>query len=295
MTSVQDVLSNIGYELRDCGKFYRAKPLYRESNNNTSLSVDKETGNWKDFSTQQYGSLRQLVKITLGISSEEDLTKYFNGFTPSTVRKTVEIEQQKTFSKDLLIKLRKDYSYWNARGVSNEILELLQGGVADNGKMANRFVFPIFNEKDEIVGFSGRDLTGFSPIKWKTISSKSNWCYPLKINKEIIIKSKQVVILESAGDFLNLWEAGVKNGLVVFGVELSPQFISNLIRLDVNQIILALNNDFGNNDVGNKAAEKAKEKLLNYFDEGQIKIALPEKKDFGEMSHEEIIKWKNNL
>jgi hypothetical protein len=32
-----------------------------------------------------------------------------------------------------------------------------------------------------------------------------------------------------------------------------------------------------------------------WVDKSQLKIALPPKKDFGEMTKEEIVQWKNNL
>jgi DNA primase len=295
MTSIYDILTSIGYDLKDFGKAYRTKPLYRDSNNNTSLVIDKETGKWHDFSTRQGGDLKQLIKISTNSISEEDINKYLNGFTPNNIPKVIKLEQQKTYPKELLIKLRRDHDYWLKRGVSRETLDLFQGGVADNGKMANRYVFPIFNSKDEIVGFSGRSLAKNPEIKWKHIGAKSNWCYPLKLNKEVLLEQKEVIVVESIGDLLSLWDAGIKNVIVAFGVDLSSSLISFFIKIDVQKIILAFNNDIGNNEVGNKAAQKAKNKLINHFDEKQIKVALPTKKDFGEMNYEEIKQWKNNI
>lgn len=295
MNSIYDVLTNIGYDLKDFGKSFRAKPLYRDSNNNTSLIIDKETGKWHDFGTNQGGDLNQLVKVTLKIHTEEDLNKVLGGFTPTTAPKIIKLEQAKTYSKELLFKLRKDYSYWTKRGVSPSTLEPFEGGVADNGKMANRFVFPIFNSKDEIVGFSGRSLSQNPEIKWKHLGAKGGWVYPLKINKDILFQEKKVILIESIGDLLSLWEAGIKNAIVCFGVEVSSSVISFLIKLDPSEIILAFNNEPDNNEIGNRAAQKAKDKLSSHFDEQQIKIALPTKKDFGEMNYEEIKLWKSQL
>ena len=294
MSSVHDILTRVGYELRDFGKSYRTKPLYRDSNNNTSLIIDKETGKWHDFSTNQTGDLKDLVKLTLNLK-DEDAIKFLGDYASAVQTPTVKLDQQKTYDKNLLIKLRREFSYWESRGISARTLEIFQGGVADNGKMAHRYVFPIFNDKDEIVGFAGRDVSGKSPIKWKLLGQKSLWCYPLKWNLEEIVRTKQVIIIESIGDGLALWEAGIKNYIVAFGVEISTAVVSLLIRLDIQEIILAFNNDIDNNEVGNKAAGKAQSKLLNHFDERQVKIALPTKNDFGVMSHEEIIQWKNNL
>lgn len=295
MNSIYDILTSIGYDLRDFGKSYRTKPLYRDSNNNTSLVIDKDTGKWHDFSLNQGGDLKQLIKITLNTTSEEEISKYLSGYAPTPIAQTIKIEQNKTYSKDLLIKLKKDYDYWIGRGVSKSTLEVFQGGIADNGKMANRFVFPIFNEKDEIVGFSGRALSANPQIKWKHIGAKSNWIYPIKLNKDALFKEKSAILVESIGDMLSLWEAGIQNVIVCFGVEVSSSIISFLIKTDVKKIFISFNNEPDNDGIGNKAAQKAKDKLSNYFDEAQLQIALPTKKDFGEMNYEEIKLWKNKL
>jgi Toprim-like/DNA primase catalytic core, N-terminal domain len=294
-SSIRDILESLGCSPKDFGKSFRCRPPYRNSGNDTSLIIDKETGKWYDFGLNQGGDLKQLIKITLNITSEEEISKYLSGYTPAPASQTIKIEQNKIYSKDLLIKLRKDYDYWIGRSVSKSTLELLQGGVADNGKMANRFVFPIFNEKDEIIGFSGRALSANSQIKWKHIGAKSNWIYPIKLNREALLKEKSAILVESIGDMLALWEAAIQNVIVCFGVEVSSSIISFLIKTDVKKIFISFNNEPDNNEIGNKAAQKAKDKLSNYFDETQLQIALPTKKDFGEMNHEEIKLWKNNL
>ena len=47
--------------------------------------------------------------------------------------------------------------------------------------MQHRYVFPIFNGKNEIIGFAGRDLLQMKDNKrpkWKLIGDKSMWKYP---------------------------------------------------------------------------------------------------------------------
>ena len=68
-----------------------------------------------------------------------------------------------------------------------------------------------------------------------------------------------------------------------------------LLKLDPDKIYISFNNDNEKNNAGNDAAEKAFNKLLRYFDKRQLVIKLPTKKDFGEMTTEEIIKWKKAL
>jgi hypothetical protein len=224
--------------------------------------------------------------------SVDDLNKV-QSFQPVASHQ-VEIQEQEIFSKDCLVRLLKDNSYWNNRGISNETLEIFSGGVAIKGKLMNRYVFPIFNERRDLVGFSGRALQNFNP-KWKLLGGKSKWSYPLIFNKSEIVRNRYVILVESIGDMLALWEADIKNVLVLFGIDISSSIVTSLIKLDVNKIVLALNNDKDNNFIGNIASENGKKFLSKFFDESQILISLPTLKDFGDMTVEEINLWKTNL
>ena len=187
------------------------------------------------------------------------------------------------------------YDYWVDRGVSEDTLRLFNGGVVYEGKMKNRYVFPIFDYKENLVGVSGRDLVNdpnSKRPKWKHIGDKSQWKYPMQVNNKIIRQSKEVIVVESIGDMLSLWEAGVKNTAVAFGLQIGLGLISYFLRIDVEKIYLAFNNDSEKNSAGNQAAEKNLNRLTRYFDREQILITLPDKGDFGEMTPEEIGYWK---
>jgi DNA primase len=161
--------------------------------------------------------------------------------------------------------------------------------------MKNRYVFPIFDIKNNIIGFSGRDITNLSKIKWKHLGEKNDFVYPLFLNSQDIETQKEVILVESIGDMLSLYQAGIKNVLVTFGTSLSLGILNYLLKIDVKKINISLNNDSNKNNAGNIGAEKTYSRLKRYFDDKQLKIALPTKKDFGEMNEEEILQWKNNL
>ena len=131
--------------------------------------------------------------------------------------------------------------------------------------------------------------------KWKHIGDKSQWKYPMQVNNKIIRQSKEVIVVESIGDMLALWDAGIHNTAVAFGLQVGLGLLNYFIRVDVDKIILALNNDASNNNAGNEAAQKNLNRLTRYFDHDQIQIALPEQGDFGDMSLEQILNWKSNL
>lgn len=295
-----EILNKIGYvELQDFGTQYRTRPLYRSSGNNTSLSINKANGCWYDFGSREGGVLLGLVKLTLGLPSMKAAQEYIGDATLSIEepgRHRYELLEAKKFDKNLLLKLNKDHTYWESRGVSSSIIEQFGGGTTYNGRMCYRYVFPIFDEKNELVGFSGRRLNNNSDYpKWKHIGAKSNWCFPLKLNRELLFELKEVILVESIGDMLALWEAGIKNTLVTFGVDISVKIVELLLRLDCQRIFVAFNNDADNEFIGNHAAEEGRQFLLKHFDPQQVVVAIPNEKDFGEMNLEQINIWKNQF
>ena len=293
----KEILQKIGYtDLREGSKEWSTRPLYRDSDNYTALSINKVTGDWYDFVERIGGKLPQLVQKTLQLPDNQAVEAFLGDSSYKiTIKNNYELTDVKKFDKQLLIKLGKDHSYWASRGVSVHTVNTFQGGVTFNGRMAYRYVFPIFNDREDLVGFSGRRLNENENFaKWKHLGKKTGWLYPIKWNAHIIMEKKEVILVESIGDMLSLWEAGIKNTLVTFGVNVSPKIIEFLLKIDAQKIIIAFNNDSDNKSVGNFAAEEAKLKLMNFFDERQITIAIPESKDFGVMSIEQIDLWKKN-
>ena len=303
MSKIKDILSEIGYSnIIDNGKEYRMRPIYRDSGNNTSLKVDKKSGSFIDFSANIKGPFSELIKLTLNLKSSKEAQKWISGKGISIDHKSSdqkpEIKHQRTYPLEYLEKLKPIHDYWIKRGIPLDVIKLFRGGVAGTGRMKGRYVFPIFNSSKSIVGFSGRDLlvsknSDYSRPKWKHYGEKAKWKYPLHVNYREVKERKKVILVESIGDMLALWNAGYKHSLVIFGVDVSVEVINVLLKVDPDKIFICLNNDSEKSNAGNVAAEKIQFKLRKYFDTHQIKIKLPTKNDFGDMSKEEITNWAN--
>lgn len=297
--NVYQILTDLGYKLKDYGKEYRTRPLYRESDNDTVLKIYKDSGHWFDFKENISGDFSSLVNMTLKLESPEKAKEWLKdkNFSFNKVHEPSKplLKSTKKFDINILQNLELNHQYWNKRNVSDNTLIQFKGGVAKAGKMKNRYVFPIFDISNNIIGFSGRDITNLSKIKWKHLGEKNDFLYPLFLNSKIIENQKEIILVESIGDMLSLWQADIKNVLVTFGTNLSLSILNYCLKIDVKRIYISLNNDSNKNNAGNIGAEKTYARLKRYFDEKQLRIALPTKKDFGEMSKEEILQWKSNL
>lgn len=97
---------------------------------------------------------------------------------------------------------------------------------------------------------------------------------------------------------LALWEVGIRNVLVTFGVEVSDYLLNFIIKLNPKKIIIAFNNDVDNGNVGNESAEKARAKICQFFDLHQVEVKLPVSKDLNKMliddGPDSILDWYNN-
>jgi DNA primase len=133
------------------------------------------------------------------------------------------------------------------------------------------------------------------------MGKKVYWIYPLHMKNEFgekiamssIINSKEVILVESIGDMLSLFENGIKNVLVTFGLDISSELLINLIGLNLKKITLSFNNDFNKQENrGRNACVKNYLKLLSHFNQESVSICLPTKNDFGEMTESEISDWQ---
>ena len=284
-TDFKSILEGLGYSLSDRGKEWRAKPIYRDSDSDTSLRILKDSGKWIDFARGTGGDFKKLVEISGG---------KFNGTIELPYKKETLVSSDEIFDKKDLEAMKSDHSYWNERGVSSDTLDLFLGGVipkTTKSSMYNRYVFPIKNSRNELIGVSGRWIgkkIAKNTPKWKHLGSVDSWVYPAFLNKDDILEKKEIILVESIGDGLALWNAGVKNFLVLFGLRLGRALLKSLIAADPDKIIVSTNNDCLNNFAGNAAANKLQQNLFEFFNKDQIEILLPACKDWGESNREDI-------
>lgn len=288
--NVKEILENIGFKLKEDGDYLRGVALHRGGDNPTSLRINKHTGSYVDFPVNDSGSFDELLRKAVG-ETEARKIKTLSKVEFSLKEPTKDkLTMQKIFSLEDLGTTVRNYNFYNKRGISEETQKLFDLSVCMSGKMCRRVVFPIYEPSGEVLGFAGRSIFP-NDIKWKKIGETKNWRYPLFLSEEYIKAEDSVILVESIGDTLALFNAGVKNVLCLFGIKLLKGVKQELIRLSPKKVYISTNNEPDNHSRGNNAAQKIYEDLTMYFSENKLEIKLPPQKDFGDCSKEEIINW----
>jgi len=174
-----------------------------------------------------------------------------------------------------------------ARGkFSNDQLEavkLIGKREGDRGYYDNfvdRVVFPIRNERAQVVGFGGRVLPGADDSHGKYWNSpespvffKSRLVYGLDFAREGLKQSGTAVVTEGYTDCIMCHQHGLNNVVGTLGTALTDQHVTTLKRF-VKKVVLVYDGD----KAGQRAAEKAVERFVAQDVDLRI-MTLPENKD----------------
>jgi hypothetical protein len=302
---IRNSLEKLGYSLKDFGSHWRTKAIYRGGDNPTALKVYKNTGVWQDY-VQGSGSMpfQKLVELTLNTKDPKVIKEYIKKSDFSEIQYIVKekIEMDKIYPEECLKRLFPNFSFYKKRNISEETQKLFKCGLAGNGQMYQRIVFPIYNSEGQIFGFSGRKINDNTDSpKWKHIGTKTKWVYPAFVPREqtvdeLIEEKKEVILVESIGDSLALTEEGYANNLVTFGLDCSPALLNYLCSKNLDKIIIATNNDSEKQkNHGKISAMKNYMKLSQFFNFEQLSVQLPWANDFSDMRQQEMsfVDWYN--
>lgn len=298
MTDYASILRNLGYKLTDRGNYWQTSALFRDGNNNTAISVYKDSGVWTDFvAGNRPLPFEILLKKTLKTNDVSHILK--NNDLNFTIKRRELLREEKTFKKDSLNKLLPDFDFFKNRGISEKTQKEYKCGLATNGKFYRRIVFPILREDGLIHGFSGRKVIqdNDSP-KWLHYGKTANWLYPyfsVEGVKEQTQEEGRVFLVESIGDSMSLYQSGVKNNCVTFTNKANVHLLSKLNAMN-KDVVLSLNND-GDQNRGFDGALASLLEMIDNFDLERIWFfPCPiVGKDFGDMTSNEVKDWRESL
>ena len=173
------------------------------------------------------------------------------------------------------------------RGQNFKDEDLIKSGLfvqSQNGELFDRFrerlMFPLSNEGDYVVGFSGRRLAK-DKTEAKYINSpeteiftKSKTLFHFAEAKKEARSEKHLILYEGYMDVIAAYKAGIKSGIASMGTSLTDQQVYMLRRITKNIII-----NYDGDDPGIHAEERAT-RMFNQVGGFNLGIVvLPEKLD----------------
>jgi DNA primase len=148
----------------------------------------------------------------------------------------------------------------NAEDIANlEILGLIIK--KDNGeyydRFRNRLMFPIFNSKNQVIGFGGRVLSTEDKPKYLNSSQspvfdKSRELYGLSHARKYTKKIDYLLVVEGYMDVIGLHSSGVTSCVATLGTATTPHHIKILAR-NTHTIIFCFDGDTAGYNAGIKA------------------------------------------
>lgn len=152
---------------------------------------------------------------------------------------------------------------------------------SDSFTVRNRIIFPIRNERGQVIAFGGRALPGsdnekygkYQNSKESYLFNKSKQLYGIEHARESMRDRKEVIVVEGYTDCISLHQVGIPNVVATLGTALTHEHVALIKRFCQNVILI-----FDGDTAGQKAANKALPLLLSHDIELKL-LALPEGMD----------------
>ncbi len=155
---------------------------------------------------------------------------------------------------------------------SNEDMEAAGLGIKGQKGYYDRFrgrvIFPLFDVRGRVVGFSGRVLDPDAK-EAKYVNSpetmlyhKSDILYGMETTKEAIKKANKAVVVEGELDMISSYQAGVTNVVAIKGSALTESQL-DLLKRFCDNLILSLDMDTAGDAANRRGIELAENKGLN--------------------------------
>lgn len=271
------------------------------------------------------------LKVDTEIDNQEPIEKKQDNQVMQ--RMTDQLQRAADYYREQLKHATKAISYLKQRGLSGEIAArfkigyapdelrslsqiftdydrdesenlLLKNGLiikSNNGRYYDRFrariIFPILNQKGQIIGFGGRVIDEKGGPKYlnspeTSLFIKSRELYNLFSARKAIRESRRVLVVEGYMDVVVLSQYGIEYVVATLGTATTSSHIQKLLR-QTDEIIFSFDGD----NAGKKAAWRALETSLAHLKDGK-KISflfLPDGEDpdsfirkFGKQSFESL-------
>lgn len=190
------------------------------------------------------------------------------GLFPDEKRQKLNNQLALGFQQSLLSKEGKEAEkYLKDRKITDKLIEDFRIGYCPKAVklpgileyMSGRVMFPIIDEFENVVAFSGRKPTSEKGAWFHEKFSKSFFPYGLNLAWKNIVRTNMVIVVEGQIDVISMWRHGFHNTVGVLGGALTEEAVSKLARF-TNRFITIFDAD----KAGRESAIRANNLLKDY-------------------------------
>ncbi|TYB30333.1 MAG: DNA primase [Candidatus Mcinerneyibacterium aminivorans] len=130
--------------------------------------------------------------------------------------------------------------------------------------LRNRVIFPIFDRKNDVIGFGGRILKKdekqpkYLNIGETPLFKKSGVLYGFNATKRNIYRDKELILVEGYMDFLTMYQYGIENCAAILGTAFTKKH-REIVENRINDIYLFFDSD----QAGRKATIRSLEIIFD--------------------------------
>ena len=246
------------------GKSGNVITFIKEKNNYTYIEAVEELAKMKGW-TLEYENSEQAEKIKVKKAKEKSLRMYLKALLPKFKEELKKLpkthpawqEIEKRQYSDLDVDLYElgfapgnQFMYKLFSEVGNVDAGKKLGLINDKNqdKLWNKLIYPIYNDKNEILGFASRKLDDNKDFaKWMNPSDnelydKSSTLYGLHMAKNAIVKQNRVWIVEGYNDVIAWHKFGLENTVGICGTAFTEKHMKMLKKL-TSKLTLCLDGD----------------------------------------------------
>lgn len=189
--------------------------------------------------------------------SKDSIKRFLLGFSPEV--------------PGSLVKFLVDKKKFQVKDLEKAGLLLFDSGRAVE-RFRGRIMFPIFDHRGNVVGFSGRilpserseNLAKYINTPETPVFHKSNLLYGLSLTKEDIKGKKEAILVEGQMDVVSSWEKGITNIVAIGGSALTEEQV-RLVSRFAERVVFALDTDFAGNSAARRGVVLAQEADLEVY------------------------------
>ena len=214
------------------GENLRGKCPLHEGDGDRSLSVSPQKGLFFCFSCKKGGNVLDLVRELEGGSVRDAALLLRDSFLsgegeppPSPAAKVQparkskaekpEEDEEKAAAPEInpplgfSLRVDPDHEYGQSRGMGSSVFEYLEAGFClSKGLFAGTFVFPLHNERSELVGYAGRALDNDEERKYRFPKGLKKRLLLFNFHREVAEQEDEVILVEGFFGLARVKELG---------------------------------------------------------------------------------------